>query len=197
MRGVSRETSERLAAYQALVKKWNPRINLIARSTLDQIYDRHIRDSAQLVDMVGLNSGAWADIGSGGGFPGLVAAILRANQPISFSLIESDQRKATFLRACARELALPNVQVHAARIEALKPAAADIVSARALAPLPDLMSYVHRHMKPDGAAWLLKGESWQSEVQDAKVDWRFDFDAHPSQTHDGAAILRITNLSHV
>lgn len=196
MTGVSRETSDRLAAYEALVRKWNPRINLIARSTLDQIRERHISDSAQMIDLVSKTSGHWADIGSGGGFPGIVAAILRADQPISFTLVESDQRKAAFLRTCARELGLPRVQVQAARIESLTPLAADIVSARALAPLPNLMSYVHRHMRPDGTGWLLKGERWQEELSQAQTEWRFDHDTYPSQIHDGAVILRVTNLSH-
>lgn len=193
---VSRETSDRLAQYEALVRKWNPRINLIARSTIDQIQDRHIRDSAQLAHLAALAEGHWLDLGSGGGFPGLVAAILNADRPISFGLVESDQRKATFLRTCVRELGLPRVTVHAMRIESLEPAAADIVSARALAPLADLMSYVSRHLTPGGAAWLLKGENWQAELAEAQRAWRFQHQAVPSQTHEHAAILRITDLSH-
>lgn len=197
MTDVSRETSERLDIYRSLIRKWNPKINLVARSTLDQLDSRHIRDSVQLVDLARAQSGTWADLGSGGGLPGLVAAIFSADRDLSFHLIESDQRKATFLRTCAREMGLNRVHVHATRIESLMPLAADIVSARALAPLPLLMSYVHQHLKPGGAAWLMKGENWRDEVQQAQMDWCFDYDVHPSQTNESAAILRIGNLSHV
>ncbi len=197
MSDVSRETSERLHDYARLIEKWNPRINLVARSTLQDISDRHIRDSAQLAVLVGPAIGKWVDLGSGGGLPGLVAAIHYADQPVDFHLVESDQRKATFLRTCIRELGLGRVTIHAARIESLIPAAADIVSARALAPLPLLMSYVDRHLKQGGTAWLMKGENWQDELRDAQAQWRFRHVAHPSQTHQNAAILEIGDISHV
>lgn len=196
MSDVSRETEARLCHYAELIAKWNPKINLVARSTLGDILDRHIRDSAQLADLVGSVTGKWADLGSGGGLPGLVAAIQYADRPVDFHLVESDLRKATFLRNCIRELGLTRVSVHTTRIESLIPAAAGIVSARALAPLPLLMSYVQRHLKPGGTAWLMKGENWQDELRAAQADWRFHHVAHPSQTHANAVILEVTDIRH-
>jgi 16S rRNA (guanine527-N7)-methyltransferase len=197
MTDVSRETTEKLDHYARLIEKWNPKINLVARSTLQDVSDRHIRDSAQLAELVGPAQGKWLDLGSGGGLPGLVAAIHYADQPVDFHLVESDQRKATFLRTCMRELGLTRVTIHPARIESLIPATADIVSARALAPLPLLMSYVERHLKQGGTAWLMKGENWRDELRDAEVQWRFRHVAHPSQTQKNAAILEVSDVSHV
>lgn len=197
MTDVSRETTEKLEHYARLIEKWNPKINLVARSTLQDISDRHIRDSAQLAELVGPAQGKWLDLGSGGGLPGLVAAIQYTDQPVDFHLVESDQRKATFLRTCIRELGLTRVTIHPARIESLIPAAADIVSARALAPLPLLMSYVERHLKQGGSAWLMKGENWRDELRDAEVQWRFRHVAHPSRTQKNAAILEVSDISHV
>lgn len=197
MSDVSRETTERLDHYARLIEKWNPKINLVARSTLQDISDRHIRDSAQLADLVGPAMGKWVDLGSGGGLPGLVAAIQYTDQPVDFHLVESDQRKATFLRTCIRELGLSRVTIHPTRIESLIPAFGSIVSARALAPLPLLMSYVERHLKQGGTAWLMKGENWQDELRDAQTTWHFQHRAHPSQTQKNAAILEISDISHV
>ncbi|TRW98784.1 16S rRNA (guanine(527)-N(7))-methyltransferase RsmG [Paracoccus sp. M683] len=197
MTAVSRETSERIAAYEDLILKWNGSINLVGRFSLDDIRERHITDSQQLADLADLGADSWTDLGSGGGLPGLVAAIQAADLPITFHLVESDQRKATFLRTCARTLDLPHVKVHSARIESLIPLNSDIVSARALAPLPLLMSYVHRHLKPDGTAWLMKGENWQQEVRQAQQTWQFHYHPHPSRTNEDSAILEITGLTHV
>lgn len=196
MSDVSRETEDRLTQYADLLTKWNPRINLVAPSTIPDLRRRHIADSMQLADLVGRSDGIWADLGSGGGLPGLIAAIQKADKPIDFHLVESDGRKAAFLRTCIRELGLDRVTIHTARIESLMPLRADMISARALAPLPVLMSYVERHLKPDGTAWLMKGENWQQELQEARKTWRFAHVAHPSVTHPSAAILEISAVSH-
>lgn len=196
MSDVSRETEARLTKYADLLTKWNPRINLVAPSTIADLRQRHIADSMQLSDLVQKQAGLWADLGSGGGLPGIVAAIQNAGKPIDFHLAESDGRKASFLRSCIRELGLSRVKVHTSRIESLMPLKADVISARALAPLPTLMSYVERHLKPDGTAWLMKGENWQHEVEEASKTWRFSCVAHPSQTHPSAAILQIGEISH-
>ncbi|MCA8930663.1 MAG: 16S rRNA (guanine(527)-N(7))-methyltransferase RsmG, partial [Alphaproteobacteria bacterium] len=157
-RSVSRETLARLAAFAALLEKWNPAINLISAGTVAQIWTRHFLDSAQVFDLADAKSGLWADLGSGGGFPGLVAAILALEERpgLSFTLVESDRRKAAFLSTAARELGLP-VRVMAERIEALPPLGADILTARALAPLPVLLGYAERHLQPGGRALFPKG----------------------------------------
>ena len=137
---VSRETFARLETYVGLIQKWNPRINLVSRNSLDDLWIRHIEDSLQVARAIPMPD-RWVDLGSGGGLPGLVAAILAAEESpdTRFTLIESDQRKSVFLRTVARECDL-NVQVISDRIEKAKPQKADVLSARALADLTTLLT---------------------------------------------------------
>lgn len=195
---VSRETLERLEVFDALLKKWNPAINLVSKRTLDEVWTRHILDSAQLFAKADAKTKAWADLGSGGGFPGLVIAILALQKApeMRVVLIESDQRKATFLRAVVRELSL-NAEVLADRIEAISPMGADVVSARALAPLPQLLEYAARHLAPSGCALFPKGATWKDEVQQAKDLWNFELEAVPSLTEPSATILKLKGISRV
>lgn len=192
---VSRETDNLLRDYAALIRKWNPAINLIAPQSLESLEERHIGDSQQLALVSTAASGGWADLGSGGGLPGLVQAIMRPD--LELTLLESDQRKATFLRTVARELQLSNVNVRSERIEKADQLDVANVSARALAPLPLLMSYVFRHLRADGTAWLMKGKNWKTEVDEARQMWNFNMIAHSSSTESGAAILQITDIRHV
>ena len=193
---VSRETAERLAIYQGMIRQWNPRINLVAPSTLDDLENRHIADCLQVADLAGAITGTWADLGSGGGLPGLVLAIAQADTDTDFTLIESDQRKAAFLRAVVRETGLRRVTVLPRRIEAVPSLNAAYVSARALAPLRQLVAYLALHLAPSGRAFLMKGRQWQAEVEDARQAWIFDHVAHPSRTQDGAAILEVSGVKH-
>lgn len=185
----------KLEQYAALIRRWNPHINLVARSSVDDLETRHIQDSLQLNDLAPSTQGSWLDIGSGGGLPGLILAICRPQNP--FRLVDSDNRKVAFLQTVIRELSLSNCTAEAARIENLAPAQALIVSARALAPLNRLMPYLDRHLAPEGTAWLMKGRSWQTELDPAQNSWRFELQVHPSNTEDGAAILQIWNVQHV
>lgn len=197
MSDVSRETAVRLDSYAALIRIWNPRINLIAPATVADLEQRHIADCLQLIDMAQPVSGLWADLGSGGGLPGLVAAIACTGLPMRFVLVESDQRKSAFLRTVIRELGLENASVATARIEALDPLNAAYVSARALAPLPRLMPYLDRHLAKDGQAWLMKGRQWRSELSEARKAWKFHHGSFASRTQDGAAILKISRIQDV
>lgn len=192
---VSRETFERLTAYEQALLKWSPRINLIARNTHAEAWSRHVLDSAQLLPLAGANWRLWCDLGSGGGLPGLIVAILQAEfEPQSqVVLVESDARKAAFLTLVSGQLGL-NTRVVRARIEALSPLGADIVSARALAPLPLLLAYCHRHMGPGGTALLPKGRAVAREVEDARQSWHFDLQTEPSRVDPEGAILVIRNL---
>ena len=193
---VSRETHERLTAYEALVRKWNAKINLIAPSTLPEFNSRHIQDSIQIFDHVQFPEGNWVDLGSGAGLPGIVVSIYAQKAPLTVSLVESDQRKSAFLRTVIRELSLQNVSILTGRIENVPPLAANFVSARALAPLSVLLSMVRRHMHQDGTAIFLKGRSWKAECDEARNEWRFDVTSFPSKTDPDAAILKITGVSH-
>lgn len=190
---VSRETQQ-LELYTTMIRKWNSIINLVSAASLDEIESRHLADSRQLVDLSLATSGSWLDLGSGGGLPGLVVAILRPD--LKVSLVESDKRKSTFLRSVRRDLSLTNLSVHDERIELLSPQLARNISARALAPLSLLLSYVERHLDPQGTAWLMKGRSWRTEVEEAKKSWYFNLVTHKSSTDPDAAILEITGISH-
>lgn len=193
---VSRETYDDLAQFGDLVRKWTAKINLIAASTTDDLWDRHIVDSAQLYQFAPKSFSNWLDIGSGGGFPGIVMAIYaKTQQPDAvFVLIESDQRKATFLRTASRELGL-NVTVVAERIEATTPQNADVVSARALTTLSTLLPLAKRHIKPTGLCLFHKGRRAKDEIAEARKAWQFDLEEHPSFTDPDARLLVIQRIS--
>lgn len=192
---VSRETKERLDIYAALLRKWNPVINLVASSTLDTLWERHFLDSSQLWEKAPEKLTNWCDIGTGGGFPGLILSILaKEKDPDRQTIcIESDLRKATFLRTVIRETDL-KARVVSARIESAPPESADIISCRALAPLNKLMGYAKRHLSPSGQCLFLKGENYQMEIQEALETWRFEYDTYPSKTNPDAVILKIGDL---
>lgn len=195
---VSRETLEKLETYVELLKKWNARINLVSKSTIEQVWERHILDSAQVFDLAPRDFQHWVDLGSGGGFPGLVCAILaqERNPEASFTLVESDARKSVFLRTVARELKL-STKVVTERIEKIEPLDADVLSARALADLTVLLEFSSRHMQKSGVALFPKGVNWKNEVQLAEASWFFECEPTNSITEEGAVILRIGGISHV
>ena len=194
---VSRETFERLEAYVALIEKWNPKINLVSRSSLPEIWDRHIWDSAQIFD-IAVEGSVWADFGSGGGLPGIVLAIFakELRPDMQFYLVESDQRKCAFLRNVVREIGL-NVKVHAERIEVLDPIGASVISARALTDLNGLLEFVERHSAKNGVAILPKGETWEKEILQAQENWSFEYEEITSKTNNDAAILKIKDFARV
>ena len=195
---VSRETAERLAHYAALLRAWNPKINLVSKQTLADLEARHFADSAQLIALAPPDATTWADLGSGGGFPGLVIAILASEHrpALRVTLVESDQRKAVFLRTVARETGVP-VTVLADRAEAIPPLGTDVLSARALAPLTALLDHAARHLRPGGTALFPKGATWRSEVDEALERWRFHCENLPSATSADGAILRIGEIDRV
>ena len=190
---VSRETQEDLARYVALLEKWNPRLNLISRADIQHVWIRHITDSLQVYRQADRTWARWVDMGAGGGLPGLVVAICAKgdNPDASVVLMESDQRKAVFLRTVIRELSLP-ADVIAARIEAAVPQSADVISARALARLTRLLALSEPHIGDDTLCLFPKGRSWADEVEEARADWSFRLDPVPSTTHEDGVILRIT-----
>lgn len=193
---VSRETFERLAAFVALLEKWNPKINLVSAGTLAQVWTRHILDSLQLFDLAQADTGHWVDLGTGGGFPGLVVALVAQDEApdLRITLVESDQRKAAFL-ATALRAAGAAAQVRAERIEGLPPLGATILTARALAPLPRLLDYAARHLAPNGRAFFPKGQMVEAELEQALASHRFRYQKHPSRTDSQAVILQIEDIS--
>ena len=190
---VSRETLEKLKAFEALVLKWNPRINLVSKADAAHVWDRHIKDSLQLVNLT-TDVSTWTDLGSGGGFPGIVVAIaVQYAQPQHMVLIDSDSRKCAFLKTAVRELDL-SATVISDRLDAAQTPPSSTVSARALMPLDGLLGYCQRFLKPDGTALFQKGRNWRDEVRDAERRWSFDLDVIDSKTSSDAAILRLSNI---
>ncbi|MFC3675516.1 16S rRNA (guanine(527)-N(7))-methyltransferase RsmG [Ferrovibrio xuzhouensis] len=194
----------RLDTYAALLAKWQVAINLVAGNTLPDLWQRHFLDSAQLLALAPPGTARWLDLGSGGGFPGLVIAALGVEAGIAtVHLVESDQRKATFLREAARAMDLPGVTVHVKRIEAMEPAALhaamggapDVISARALAPLGDLLGLAHRLAGPDTLYLFPKGRQAEDELTGARRYWTIrDLRLLPSKTDPAARILSIRGL---
>ena len=192
----SRETTDRFKLYLNLLRKWSPKINLVSKASLADAGKRHFSDSLQLVELCPLRPAHWVDLGSGAGFPGAVVAIALARTHTRVTLVESDQRKAAFLRTVSRETNVP-FDVVANRIESLDPLDADVLSARALAPVDVLLEFTNRHMKKNGTAFFPKGETWANEVAHAEKQWRFSLEVHKSKTNANAAILQIGDLSRV
>lgn len=195
---VSRETYEALQIYAALLEKWNPRINLVSRASLPHLWTRHIQDSAQLLALASHPCKIWADLGSGGGFPGLVIAImaLETGSPDQMILVESDHRKSAFLRTVIRETGA-RATVITDRVEDTAPLNADILSARALADLSVLLGFADRHLAPTGTALFPKGTHWQKEVAGAQSQWNFTHSVAKSQTETGPVILSVKGVSRV
>ena len=195
---VSRETFLKLKEYEKLLIKWNSKINLVSKSTIRDFWNRHILDSVQVFCSIGEKTGKWADFGSGGGFPGLVLAILSDEFEVSnnLCLIEADVRKSVFLRTVCRELGLV-VDVFNNRVEEISPMLADVVSARALAPLKTLCFYAESHLNESGIAVFAKGENWESELLEAQKNWIFEYDVVTSKLHQGSVILVLRGIKSV
>ncbi|HEX2887476.1 16S rRNA (guanine(527)-N(7))-methyltransferase RsmG [Vineibacter terrae] len=171
--------------------KWQRSINLVARSTLDEVWTRHVLDSLQLLPLIPAGARTLVDLGSGAGFPGLVVAIARPD--LSVRLVESDNRKAVFLGEVARQAAPTTVVVNK-RIEAAAPDPADVVTARALAPLSQLLDWAHRFTTDPTICLFHKGKSIDDELTDAERRWMMTMDRVPSVTAPDAAILRVARL---
>jgi 16S rRNA (guanine527-N7)-methyltransferase len=187
---VSRETTEQLEALVSTLARWQKAINLIGRTTIEDVWARHVLDSAQLVPLVPPRSTTLVDLGSGGGFPGLVVAALRPD--LDVTLIEVDARKAAFLGEAGRRMALkkqPRVVI--GRIEDVPSARADVVTARALAPLGQLLGWADRHRADTAICLFHKGKGWQAELTEAMKDWDIPCDPLSSKTDRDAVILRI------
>ena len=187
---VSRETGDRLEALVSTLERWQKAINLVSRTTLKDVWRRHVLDSAQLKPLIPAEAKTLVDLGSGAGFPGLVVAALRPD--LAITLIESDARKAAFLGEAARRMTLekpPKIVI--GRIEAVAPTPADVITARALAPLGQLLAWADRHRTDTAICLFHKGKGWQAEVTEAMKDWDIPLQTCNSVTDLDAVILRI------
>ncbi len=189
--GVSRETLARLKAYADILVDWNARHNLVAKSTLPDLWSRHFWDSAQLAPLIPSSARSLADLGSGAGFPGLVLAALRPE--LSVTLHEATTKKCAFLQLAAERMGIP-VAVQNARLEDLSPGRFDVVTARALAPLPQLLGYAQKFVGPNSVCLFLKGQNVGVELTEAHKYWNIKASQVPSQTDLSAAIVVVREL---
>jgi 16S rRNA (guanine527-N7)-methyltransferase len=192
---VSRETIARLDIFVAELRRWQGVKNLVGPGTLDRVWTRHIADSLQLLEIAPAAQ-SWIDLGSGAGFPGLVLAITASERAdMQVDLVESNGRKCAFLRAVAR-LTGARATIHQARIEDIIAgfSGVEIVTARALAPLPKLLDWTAPLLTTGSIGLFPKGREVASELTDAAKSWRFDFELHPSLTDSEGQIVRIHSL---
>lgn len=193
---VSRETLARLQSFSAALIKWSSSVNLVSRNTYDDVWSRHIMDSAQLWPLLDVNTKQVLDIGSGGGLPALVLAIVaKENAPnMKFHLVESDQRKAVFLKTIVNKLSL-NATVHPVRIEAFIPIGSiDVITSRALASVNENIEYSSDFIEYGTKILLLKGRNWEEEIALARQKWDFEMTPIESITSEDGKILCISNV---
>lgn len=194
---VSRETIGKLQLYFDALRRWQESINLVSRATLGQAWHRHFADSAQLAGLAP-DARLWIDLGSGGGFPAMVIAVLNANQrDFRMHLVESNRKKCAFLAEVARATGAA-VTIHQKRIERMsaewRGGPPDVISARALAPLDRLFGLAAPLFAPTTRGLFLKGAGYAPEIATAQTNWRFSVDAIPSRTAEYSAILAVTGL---
>ena len=188
--GVSRETLDRLQLHLDLLERWQRRINLVGRATLADPWRRHMLDSAQLLRLLPAPPGPVVDLGSGAGFPGLVLAICGVP---GMHLIESDRRKAEFLREVVRQTGAP-AEIHVGRIEQMQGWPAGVVTARALAPLPRLLSLAGRFLGPGSTCLFLKGASAHAELTEAARHWHIMPALVPSLSDPSGVVLQLKEV---
>ncbi|PZP86192.1 MAG: 16S rRNA (guanine(527)-N(7))-methyltransferase RsmG [Azospirillum brasilense] len=189
---VPHETMERLRAYAALLLKWNAAINLVGKTTERDLWQRHIWDSYQLVPLVPHGTLSLADLGSGGGLPGIVLAGALP-ETCAITMVERDMRKASFLREAVRSLGLKHATVIHGDVTELQQRFA-VITSRALASLDLLCSFAHP-LREEGAICLFpKGEQYATEIAQARANWSFDHRVIPSKTNEKAGIVSISQL---
>ncbi len=194
--GVADEDLERLKDYVALLEKWQAKINLVGADSLNDVWRRHILDSAQLGPLLPPEAKSIADIGSGAGFPGLVLAILSGSTQSSreFHLIESNERKCAFLRE-ANRITGAGARVHHSRAEKLSDFSVDVIISRAVASLDELLEYTNFILKKDGQCLFLKGKKWREELTQAKKNWIINESTIQSLSDSSGMILKLEAIA--
>ena len=183
-----------LEEFAALLRKWNAVQNLVSRETIGELWPRHIEDSLQLLKLLRPTDVRFIDLGSGGGFPAVPLAIASRGTERRFTLVEPIAKKASFLRAVARDLRLP-LTVESVRAEQIDSRETfDVVTSRALTSLPELLTMAARFLRSDGHMLLHKGQTYREETSRAAAHFDFDVVVHPSETDAGGVILEISNL---
>lgn len=192
--GVSRGTLERLEIFDRQLLEWSDRLNLVARSTLEDRWNRHYRDSAQLFQLIPLQAKTLIDLGSGAGFPGLVLAAMGAERNLQVNLVEATGKKAAFLTAATSAMDLSNVAVIPQRIESITISSPDVVTARALAQLDKLLAYANEIADKNTVLIFPKGQGVEGELTAAAKSWHMKVEKRPSVTSPGSTVLVIREL---
>ncbi len=187
---VSRETLERLKLYLDFLTRWQRAINLVGPKTLADPWRRHILDSAQLIPYLPSRESMIVDLGSGAGLPGLILSVLGQS---NVHLVESDQRKAQFLKEAARNLGV-DVTIHVKRIEVMGPISPDVLTARALAPLPLLLTLAQPFLRRNTICLFLKGRHGKDELTEAKKSWMMASQIFPSRSDPSASVLKLWEI---
>ncbi|HVV65392.1 MAG TPA: 16S rRNA (guanine(527)-N(7))-methyltransferase RsmG [Rhizomicrobium sp.] len=193
--GVSRETLARFKAYVELLRDWNARHNLVSAASLEDVWRRHVWDSAQLAALIPSTATCLVDLGSGAGFPGLVLATLMSDR-VRVTLYEATAKKCAFLRDVAGRLKL-NVDIRNRRIEDAEDEFFDVVTARACSPLAKLLGYAQHFAGPRTICLFLKGQNVGDELTEARKYWKMQLQQHPSLTDPSGRILEIRELAYV
>ena len=195
---VSRETLQRLYSYEMMVSRWNSTINLVSKTSLKDLWGRHIVDSSQIYSCAQPKAGLWLDLGSGGGFPGVVIAIIakELSPKLEIVLVESDTRKCIFLRSVIRELGI-GARVKNSRIEAFELSNVSFLSARALANMNSLCGFAEKFVSRETICFFPKGEFYKKEVAECKKNWNFEHEIVKSRTSDKGRIIVLRSLERV
>ena len=195
---VSRETLQRLYSYEMMVSRWNSTINLVSKASLKSLWDRHIADSSQIYSCAQPEAGLWLDLGSGGGFPGVVIAIIakELSPKLKIVLVESDTRKCVFLRSVIRELGI-GARVENSRIEAFELSNVSFLSARALANMNSLCGFAEKFVSRETICFFPKGEFYEKEVAECRKNWNFEHEIVKSRTSDKGKIIVVRSLERV
>ena len=194
--GASPDAMARMDAFLAMLTDWNGRMNLVGPSALADFWGRHAYDSAQLLKLAP-EARIWADLGAGAGFPGIVLAIfLKDRDGANIHLIESMAKRCAFLRSVSIDLGLPTL-IHNSRAESLHLSPIDVVTARALAPMPRLLEYAQPLLQGSAIGLFLKGRDVEQELEEAKKSWRFEVSLSPSSSDPEGRIVSLKRLSRV
>lgn len=188
--GLDAATVRRLSAHLARLERWQRAINLVSAASLGDPWRRHVLDSAQLVPLLPAGARTIVDLGSGAGFPGLVIAVISG---LTVELVESDARKCAFLAEAAR-ITGASVRIRNQRIETVSGVGADVVTARACAPLPKLLGYARQISAPDGCCLFLKGKGVEAELTESRKTWMMRATCIPSRSDTSGTIVRIEDL---
>lgn len=194
--GLPVELMEALQIYVDVLEKWQRRINLVSAATLADVWRRHVMDSSQLYDLIPAAAKTLIDLGSGAGFPGMVLALFsKTYEGPEVHLVEADSRKCAFLSEVNRQTQAGAI-IHSRRIESLYDRQADVITARALAPLPKLLTLAHRFDGGDATYLFLKGEKAADELTEAQKEWTMQISQTPSRSHLAGTILTLKGVTH-